>query len=48
MVKDCSPITFPVMLDMAPYAFLTKNCYPYQLAGGISDPAIPRTIKIIT
>jgi hypothetical protein len=25
MVKDCSRVTFPVMLDMVPYAFLTKN-----------------------
>jgi hypothetical protein len=24
MVKDCSRITFPVMFDMVPYAFLTK------------------------
>jgi hypothetical protein len=23
MVKDCSRVTFPVMLDMVPYAFLT-------------------------
>jgi hypothetical protein len=48
MVKDCSHVTFPVMLDMAPYAFLTKNWYLYQLAAGISHPAIPRTMKIIT
>jgi hypothetical protein len=25
MVKDRSRITFPVMLDIAPYAFLTKT-----------------------
>jgi hypothetical protein len=48
MAKDCSHIAFPVMLDMAPYAFLTKHWSPYQLAAGISHPAIPRTIKIIT
>jgi hypothetical protein len=24
MLKDCSRVTFPIMLDMAPYAFLTK------------------------
>jgi hypothetical protein len=24
MVKDCGRVTFPVMLDMAPYAFLRK------------------------
>jgi hypothetical protein len=27
---------------------MTKNGYPYQLAAGISHPAIPRTIKVIT
>jgi hypothetical protein len=48
MVKDCRRVTFPIMLDMAPYAFMTKNGYPYQLAAGISHPAIPRTIKVIT
>jgi hypothetical protein len=47
MVKDCSCVTLPVMLDMDPCAFLAKNWYPYQLAAGISHPAIPRTIKII-
>jgi hypothetical protein len=46
MVKDCSRVPFPVMLDMALYAFLTKKWYPYQLAAGISHPAIPLTIKI--
>jgi hypothetical protein len=25
MVKDCTRISFPVMLDMAPYSFLTKK-----------------------
>jgi hypothetical protein len=25
MAKDCSRVTFPVMPDMALYAFLTKN-----------------------
>jgi hypothetical protein len=40
MVKDCTRVTFPVMLDMAPYAFLAKDCYPYQLTAGISHPAI--------
>jgi hypothetical protein len=29
MVKDYSRVTFPVMLDMAPYAFLTKIWYLY-------------------
>jgi hypothetical protein len=48
MVKDCSRATFPVMLDMAPYAFLTKKCCPYISAAGISHPAIPRTIKLMT
>jgi hypothetical protein len=48
MAKDCSSVTFPFMLDMAPYAFLTKNLHPYQLAAGISHPAISRTIKVIT
>jgi hypothetical protein len=47
MVKDCSRVTFPVMLDMAPYVFLTKNRYPYQLAAGTSHPAILITIKVI-
>jgi hypothetical protein len=31
MVKHCVRVTFPVMFDMVPYAFLTKDCYPYQL-----------------
>jgi hypothetical protein len=48
MVKYCSRVAFPVILEMAPYAFLARNCYPYQLAAGISHPAIPRTMKIIT
>jgi hypothetical protein len=48
MVKDFSCVTFPVMLDMAPYTFLTKDWYLYQLAAGISHPAIPRTIKVMT
>jgi hypothetical protein len=26
MVEDCSHFTFPVMLDMATYAFLTTTC----------------------
>jgi hypothetical protein len=47
MMKDGSRVTFPVMLGMAPDAFLTKTWYPDQLASGISRPAIPRTIKII-
>jgi hypothetical protein len=45
MAKDYRPVTFPVMLDMAPYASLTKNRYPYQLAAGISHSAITKTIK---
>jgi hypothetical protein len=24
MVKDCNRVTFPIMFDMVPYAFLTK------------------------
>jgi hypothetical protein len=48
MVKDCSRVTFPVMLDMNPIAFLRKKGDPYQLAAAISHPAIPRTIKVIT
>jgi hypothetical protein len=48
MAKDCSRVTFPVTLDMVPYAFLTKTCSSYQLAAGISHPAVPRTIKVIT
>jgi hypothetical protein len=48
MVIDCSRITFPVTHDMAPYAFLTKNCYPDQLATGISHLVILITIKVIT
>jgi hypothetical protein len=48
MVKDYSRVTFPVMFDVAPCPFLTKNCSLYQLAGGISHPAVPRTIKVIT
>jgi hypothetical protein len=35
------------MLDMTPCAFLTKSV-TYQLAAGISHPAVPRTIKVIT
>jgi hypothetical protein len=36
MVKECSPVTFPFMLHMAPNAFLTKtatllNCLPALL-----------------
>jgi hypothetical protein len=48
MVKDYHRVTFSTMLDMAQYAFLIKNCCPYQLAAGISHPAIPRMIKVIT
>jgi hypothetical protein len=47
MVKDRSRITFLVMLDMAPCAFLMENCLPYQLAAGISHQAVPETINII-
>jgi hypothetical protein len=47
VVKDCR-VTFPVMLDMAPYPFVTKNWYLYRLAVGISHPVIPRTMKVIT
>jgi hypothetical protein len=47
MVKDCSRVTFPVMPDMVPYAFLTKNCSRYQSAVCISHPAIPRTMRVI-
>jgi hypothetical protein len=36
MAKDCRRVTFPVMLDMTPYAFLTENCDPYRLAAVIS------------
>jgi hypothetical protein len=48
MLKVCSRATFPVMIDVAPYAFLTKSCYPCQLAADTSHSAIRRTIKIIT
>jgi hypothetical protein len=48
MVKDCSRVTLPVILDMVPHAFLTKTWYPYQLVAATSHPAIPRTIKVIT
>jgi hypothetical protein len=48
MVKEYGRVTFSTMLDMAPYASLTKIWYPYQLAPGISHPAIPRTIKVMT
>jgi hypothetical protein len=47
MMKYYSHVTFPVMLDMAPYTFLTKNWHPYQLVAGISHRAIPRTIDVI-
>jgi hypothetical protein len=36
MVKNCRHVTFPVMLDMGPYTFLTKNCSADQLAAGMS------------
>jgi hypothetical protein len=48
MVKDCGRVTFPVMFDMAPRVFLTKNYDAYQLPAGISHPGIPITIKVIT
>jgi hypothetical protein len=44
-VKDYNRVTFPVILNMAPYAFLTKIWYPYQLAVGISHPAIPERLR---
>jgi hypothetical protein len=47
MVKDYSRVAFPVMLNMAPHAFLTNNCYPYQFTAGISHLAIPRMSKVI-
>jgi hypothetical protein len=47
MAKDCNRVSFPVMLDMAPSALLTKNWHPYQLATGVSHPAMPRMIKVI-
>jgi hypothetical protein len=48
MVKDCTRVTFPVMFDMVPYAFLTKIWYPYQLGADISHLTIPRTTEVIT
>jgi hypothetical protein len=47
LMKDCSHVTFPIMLDMAPYSFLTKNWCPYQLPAGISHPSVLRAIKVI-
>jgi ubiquitin C-terminal hydrolase len=36
MEKDFPPITFPVMLDMTPYAFQRRSLCNYQLAAVIS------------
>jgi hypothetical protein len=41
MAQDRSRATFPVILDIAPYPFLIKECSPYQLATGIDLSTIP-------
>jgi ubiquitin C-terminal hydrolase len=42
MVKDCLRATFPVILDMIPYAVQTKTRYRYQLAAVISHLGNPK------
>jgi hypothetical protein len=41
MVKDCSRVAFPVMLNMISHAVQTENRYRYQLAAVISHLGNP-------